>query len=104
MVRGERKKGQEVKRLEECLSAMVSPSWLESLEREAETNRAKREAWELVALMAELEQELEDLRERTARHIGRAGDDVAELDRVTRLAKQSLATSWKLRKVVRLVK
>lgn len=93
-----------MKRLEECLTAMVSPSWLESLEREAETNRAKREAWDLVALIADLEQELEDLRERTARHIGRAGGDVAELDRVTRLARKSLATSWKLRKVARLTK
>lgn len=91
-------------RLEEYVKATVYPPGLESLEREAETNRAKREAWDLVALMADLEQELEDLRERTARHIGRAGDNVAELDRVTRLARKSLATSWKLRKVARLTK
>ena len=93
-----------MKRLEECLTAMVSPSWLESLEREAETNRAKREAWDLVALLSDLEQELDDLRDRIGRNISRAGDNVAELDRVTRLAGQSLATSWKLRKVARLTK
>lgn len=72
---------------------------LDELEAQAELNRARREAWAFVALLADLEQELEDLRERTVRHLARHNDSVSDLDRVTRLARKTASNLDRVRRV-----
>lgn len=72
---------------------------LQELEAQAEINRARREAWAFVALLADLETELEELRERTVRHLARHNDSVTDLDRVTRLARKTASNLDRVRRV-----
>lgn len=96
------KKGTEVDRLEEVVRATAYPPGLDGLDRQAEQNRASREVWDLVTLLADTEQELQELRERMTRAIREAGEGVPSLDRIAGRARFALSQSWQVRKLARI--